>query len=437
MTSRKKILLIQPDQKMRTKASHLSRPIALAYVAALTPDHWEVEIVDEVNQPINFEYPWDLVGITAYTSNAPRAYEVADAFRKRGVPVILGGIHITVRPDEAMQYADSVVVGVAEPVWQTLLEDFENNRLKPRYDGKMDSLAGLPIPRRDLLPKPKGVEVIIASKGCPYNCEFCVTPRYYNRKFEHRPVREIIDELKTIKNKIVFFADDNLFGKNKYRDFSLELFGELKKSGLKKIWATYASLDFADDEELLKAARAAGCRVVYVGIESLNQKTLKQMKKGINYRMGREGIEDSIKKFHKHGIAVIGGIIVGNDLDEDNLFEEIYHFVEKSQVDIIDISILTPYPGTNLFDRMNREDRIEDNTYPRDWKKYNEMNLVIKMNQGKRDWLHNGINDLTRKLYSRRMILKSFFRTGKNTRSLIAAFACLDENINLRKIYLK
>lgn len=433
--SRKKLLLVQPSDKTINKGGQLNRPLTIAYVAALTPDHWDIEIVDEITQEINFDKRYDLVGITVYTPNAPRAYQLAEIFREKSVPVVLGGIHISIMPEEAMRYADSVVVGVAEPVWAQLLEDFENNNLKPRYDGVMTCLDDLPMPRRDLLPKSEGIEIMISSKGCPYNCEFCVTPKYYDRKFLHRPISEILREMNSIKEKVIFFGDDNLFGKNKYRDFSVELFRAMKENSSNKIWTTYASLDFAEDEELLKGAREAGCRLIYIGIETINPESLKQMRKGINYRLGKEGIVEAIKKFHKHGLAVAAGIMLGNDHDAEDHFEELLEFADYAEIDVIDLAILTPYPGTKLYERLDKEKRIEAKSYPEDWKNYNELNLVYKLHNKDKAQFLEGLTLFSSRLYSWRAIAKRVFRTFKYTRNVLISLACLAENINSRKVF--
>ena len=313
----KKLLLINPVG--RRSGLLLSRfstfsPLGLAYVAAVTPPNWEVRIADENFDTFQFEEA-DLVGITAFTSNITRAYEIARQYRKRKIKVVIGGIHASMMPDEAQQFADSVVVGEVEDIWHKLLADFESNCLKPLYIGpRIEYGRSKILPRRDLLHPNYFWHSIQTSRGCPFNCHFCSVSRYLGNKFRQRSAQNVLAELADIKGQFLAFLDDNLIGyspESKAR--TLELFNGMIKGGLNQKWWMQTSINAADDEHIIEAAAQAGCIFAFIGFETISKASLRDMKKGINIKIGVQNYQKVVDVFHKYGIAVYGAFIIGND----------------------------------------------------------------------------------------------------------------------------
>lgn len=288
----KKLLLINPvGQKSGFLLSKYSNhaPLGLAYVAAVTPDHWEVRIADENIQPFQMEEA-DLVGITAFTSNINRAYEIAASYREKGIKVVIGGIHASMLPEEALRFTDAVVVGEVEGIWGEVIRDFENNRLRPLYKGPQLDLNDYSIlPRRDLLHPDYVWNSVQTSRGCPFNCTFCSVSRYLGRNYRQRPAENVIRELENIPGERIAFLDDNLIGysaENKKR--AEALFRGMIERGLKKKWWMQTSINAAEDDELLRLAAQAGCLFALVGFETTEPRVLQGMKKKGQFKGGGE-----------------------------------------------------------------------------------------------------------------------------------------------------
>lgn len=425
----KKLLLVQPVSRLSLKSGldmNLTQvpPLALAYIAALTPGDWEIKIVDEYMEKIDFETHWDIVGITALTSIAPRAYEISEEFRKRGVTTVIGGIHVYSCSDEALNYCDAVVIGEAETEWPKLIEDYEKGRLKRVYKGDRPDLKNLPIPRRDLLSDKYPYDVIQTSRGCHLNCEFCIVRCIYGIQ-RYRPIDEVLNEFETLKKREVFVTDDNFFvSRHKEgKERAIALCKGLIERKIKKMWMTHGSLDAADAPELLEHARKAGCKIIYVGIESLIPENLKLMNKAVNYKLQLEGIKKAIKIFHKHGIAVWAAIIFGYDYDNVSVFQRTLDFVREVGLDIAHFGIFTPYPGTRYRERLLKENKILFHNYPDDWDLYDSEHMVIKLKDLNSEEMIRGLDYLSRKIYSTGPRMLSTFKTLVNTRSLILPFA--------------
>lgn len=361
---KRKLLLINPALTSPAGRRRLSvaglatmEPLGLAYVAALTPPGWDVYIADEVVEEIPRDFRPDLVGLTSLTPTAPRAYEIASGFRAQGVSVVMGGMHATLCPDEAARYVDTVFCGEAEGAWPELVADFENGRLRDRYKGNTSDMANLPLPRRDLYRRRYRVALISASRGCQYRCEFCALWKFEAGRFRTRPVREVLAELRHLPREapVTLFTDDNIMAD---RDRSLELFQAMTKHGLQRRHAVQASLDIADDDELLSALRASGGMVVLIGLESVNEATLRTMRKGVNLRVGVEHYRDKIARLHAHGLMAAATFIFGGDGDEANVFDRTAHFVLDAGVDLAHFGLLIPTPGTDVFDRLASEGRL-------------------------------------------------------------------------------
>lgn len=437
----KKLLLIHPSSRSEAMgfgqtASWGLPPLALAYVAALTPQSWGVRIVDEYQEPANPLEECDLVGISTYTCTATRAYDLSALFRQRGIPVVLGGIHASMIPDEAACYADALVLGEAEAVWPTVIADVENGRLQKRYAGGRPPLAGMPIPRRELFSPKYEMDVIQTTRGCPFSCEFCSVTAFNGAEYRQRPVNEVLDELQTIGKKVVYFIDDNFFGiTREHEQRALELCRGITARNLRKIWVTQASINIAGNPEVLKAAYRSGCRGLYLGIESVILDTLKEMKKGVNARIGLEGMCQAIRTIHACGISVIGAFVFGNDHDDPTVFQKSLDFMKKAGVDIPQHGILTPYPGTKIYERFRAENRITCSHYPDDWEKYNTDHLVFTPRQLAPAELIEGFNYVARRCFSRNAIWRQALKTWWNTKSLTAALLAYNLNRDSRSFY--
>lgn len=369
-----KLLLIAPAREEAVKRSRryhsLAPPMNLGIVAALTPPGVEISLVDENLAPVDLDAKFDLVGITAVTQTAPRAYRLADSFRHTGATVVLGGIHPSVLPEEASQHADAVVVGEAEDVWPVVIQDFRNGALKKVYRSTArPDLADLPWARRDLFP-PKGYRLSLSlatTRGCPYSCAFCTVTSFFGRTYRFRPIPQVLQELESVRNgRLVFFVDDNIVGNPKR---AKEFFRALIP--YKIHWIGQASINMARDTELLDLASASGCTGLFVGIESLSPMSLASVSKRFN-RV--EEYEAAIKKIHSYGISIAGSFIFGFDYDTDDVFQETVNFVKKTRIETPQYGILTPFPGTAVHEGMEREGRI----LSRDWSKYRLDNVVFE-----------------------------------------------------------
>jgi radical SAM superfamily enzyme YgiQ (UPF0313 family) len=371
-----RIRLVYPDPNPRVGLSGRKvESAALQLLAAITPTTHEVSIVQEhLGDPVRFDdADVDLVGISAMTIQARRAYEIADGYREAGKTVVLGGIHPSVLPDEALQHADAVVVGEAEPVWPQVLTDAANHRLHGIYRGQdYADLSVLPDYRRDLFPKRSTFSLgsVQAARGCPYDCSFCSATLFAGRKYRYRPVENVIAEIKGMGNRLIFFLDDNIFSSEPY---CRQLFAELKK--LDVIWVGQASLHLtASNPELLRLAADSGCFALFVGIESLSEANLRSTRSlAKNMVSSPAAMGTSIRVLHDHGIMVMAGVIFGFDDDDPGVFARMRDFLGDHGVAHGSFSALTPFPGTRLFEELHAEGRIT--SY--DWSKYDGATAVF------------------------------------------------------------
>ncbi|TAN60017.1 B12-binding domain-containing radical SAM protein [bacterium] len=375
----------------------------LPTIAALTPMDWEVEILDARVTPVDYNAKVDIVGITGFTTEMPSAFEIADNFRKKGVAVVMGGVHVSSLPDEALTHADAVVIGEAETVWAKLLDDFKNGALKRVYKApRLCDMKNMAIPRRDLLDRnmyASGFNTLQATRGCPFNCDYCAVTAFFGKEFRVRPVKEVIDEIKTFDTKEFFFVDDNIAGRPKY---AKELFKELIP--LKKIWGSQASITMAKDPELLELYAKSGGRYVFIGLETLSQKNLDKMHKGWN---SAKDYKEAIEKIHAVGINVIGSFVFGLDDDDKTVFENTFNFIMDAGVDAAQFHILTPLPGTVTYAEFEKEGRITD----RDWAKYHTGEVVFKPKGMTVDELQNGYHWIFRKTYALKNMMKRCLRS--------------------------
>lgn len=423
--SKKKLILINPfNRRTREKLfdmSTISPPLGLGVIAALTPDDWDIELIDENFDEFVYKDA-DLVGITALTSAANRAYELAQIYRNKGIPVVLGGIHVSMLPEEALKYANSIVIGEAEGVWNQLINDFENGELKQRYDGTLNDLNGSVVPRRDLFHPSYSYSNIQTTRGCPMRCDFCSVHTFNGSKYRQRPVNEVLDEIETIEDDLLFFVDDNLIGYTKQSaDRAIELFKGMIDRGIKKDWYCQASLNIADNKEVLKYAAESGCRMILIGIESEKIDQLKETNKKMNLKIGIDHYEDSFNKIHKHGISVLGALVFGLDSDSIEDIRNRTRFAIESGIDAMQATIVTPLPGTSLFKRLEKEGRLLYTDFPQDWERYHFHEVSHKPILMSPDELTTAMEECWKTLWDEKTVYRKMLKTLKSTRNAKAA----------------
>src|SRR6266404_628624 len=341
--------------------------LTMPLLAAWTPDHWEVSHTDEIVQRVDFNKRADLVGITANTPAAPHAYNLAREFRRRGVAVAIGGPHATLLPDEVAQHADAVVVGEGELVWPELLADFERGELKRIYAScALPDLKKMQAPRWDLIKgRVYGKGVTIATRGCPFACEYCTIPQMYQRRMRYRPVGEVVAEIRRMPGRALIFWDDNI-GAN--RPYAKELFAAI--APLKRWWTSQCTADVAFDDEFLSLAARSGCKALFLGLETISQASLKLANKRHNRAAEYREV---IRRLHGHSIAVQAGVVFGFDHDDRSIFRTTVEFYRSASLDSATVSVLIPFPNTPLFNRLDAEGRI----LTRDWSKYDGKSHVV------------------------------------------------------------
>ena len=371
----KKVLLIFPREKGIKFSNDTLYPfpmLGLTLLASLFPKDYEVKIINEAIEEIDFNANVDLVGITGLTCVIRRAYAVADRFRERGVKVILGGVHASLLPGEAKEHSDAVFIGEAEGRLEKILSDFEAGALKPFYKNQeWKDLRSLPLPRRDLLSRHYSpfFKAIETTRGCPNRCEFCAVPAMNGKRYRTRPLEEVNQELSFIirkKGEYLFLVDDNVTAR---KDYALRLFEIFKRHAVK--WMGFATIQIAKDEELLKRAQESGCISLFIGFESLLQENLDGASKRF---VNTKELSDLIHTVQGHRIGIHGSFIFGFDGDDSTIFRKTIEFVQKNNIELPSFSILTPFPGTPLQKRVEEEGRILD----RDWSHYDMSHVVFK-----------------------------------------------------------
>ena len=393
--------------------------LALPTVAALTPEDWEVAIHDARAEPVDYDQKVDLVGLTAFTAEAPSAYEIADNFREKGVPVVMGGIHASALPEEALEHVDAVVIGEAEGVWKTLLRDLEAGRLQPTYraEARCD-MQEMKIPRRDLLNREMYVSLVYtiqATRGCPFDCEYCAVTGVFGRQFRTRPVAQVIDEIRAFDTREFFFVDDNICGRPGY---AKELFRALVP--LRKIWGGQTSITFARDDELLDLYAKSGGRYAFIGFETISQEGLASLNKQWS-RVDTYG--EAIRKIHDAGINILGSFMFGLEVDDTSVFQRTLDFIVEHGIDAARFHILTPFPGTRLYAALEADGRILE----RDWAKYHAGEAVFQPRNMTARELEDGFFRIYRKTYSIGRTIKRVFRSWRGIPYRLAV------NFNQRK----
>lgn len=373
-------------------------PLGLITVASLTPAKHEVRVVDEAVEEIDFDSPADLVGITCNTATFSRACQIADIFRARGKTVVMGGIHPTALPEEALEHCDAVLAGEAEGVWPGLLADVEEKRLQPIYrTPDFPPLGGYPFPRRDLLKSGAyWANTVQTARGCPFGCEFCSVTAFFGGTYRTRPVAEVIAEVESLDRGPVFVVDDNIMA---VPEHSGPLFEALKRLPRKIRWYGQASLTMMKHPELLVSAAKSGCRGLFIGLESISERILRKMGKPFNHPC------DYRKHFaflHSLGIRVIGAFVFGEDDDADSI-DETVRFVDEAKIDLVQYALATPLPGTKLWERVR--DRIVET----DRSKYDGRHVTVQHPTLSKERLQEVFNSAYRRTCSYRSIFHRLF----------------------------
>jgi len=397
----------------------LWKPLGLLVLAGLTPPDWETSILDENLARVDYETlprP-DVVGITAFTSQAPRAYEIAGHFRARGVPVVMGGIHASMCVKEASRYVDSIVTGEAEPVWADVLEDARADCLKTRYDGGLAPMEQIVPARHDLLGHGYAFGSIQTTRGCSLNCSFCSVTRFNGASYRQRPVPEVVEEYRSIPEDRVLIVDDNLIGrKPEHIERAKELFRALAEADTGKSWIGQTTINFADDEELLTLAEKAGCVGLFIGFESVVPEGLRELGKKSAMLSGRN-IPASVERVRSHNILVVGSFIMGLDTDRPGVGRLIAEAASRYGVDNMNVLFLTPLPGTRLWKQLAAEGRIAFDAFPQDWKYYTLNYPVAHYKYLTRDQIVHEMNQCNSTFYSISNILERLGRSllvGRN-----------------------
>ncbi|NND69954.1 MAG: B12-binding domain-containing radical SAM protein [Rhodothermales bacterium] len=356
--------------------------LGLLTLAALTPDHHELDYieVDDIDEVGDLSDQYDLAAISTFSAQAPEAYDLADRLRGQGVTVVMGGLHVTVLKDEALKHCDAVVVGEGEPVWNALLLDLENDHLRHVYDGRPYNydLADAPVPAYELLNIDRYNRLTVqTSRGCPHRCDFCASSILLTETFKQKPIENVLAEIDRIKElwdrPFIEFADDNSFVNRKYWR---ALLPELKKRNVK--WFTETDLSVASDSELLRMMKESGCAQVLIGFESPTRAGLDGIELHNNWKFKRfDKYKEAIESIQSHGITVNGCFIVGMDGQTVDVFDDIFDFVRDSGLYEVQITLLTPFPGTPLYARLEREGRL---THPGKWERCTlfDLNFVPK-----------------------------------------------------------
>ena len=386
--------------------------LSTTLLAALTPLKHEVTIHDESIAPLDFDEACDLVAVSAMTPLAPRGYEIAEEYRRRGVPVVMGGMHPTWLPEEAITHCDAVVIGEADEIWATVVRDAERGKLKRFYQQKdRTDLSHLPVPRRELLP-PKGYffeNTVQTTRGCPFDCEFCSVTAIYGGTYRTRPIKEIEREIQSLRRATayIFFVDDNIVGDMRY---ARELFSMLSQYRLR--WVSQGPISIAQNEKLVRLMAQAGCHGMFIGFESLNPENLALMGKKTNKV---ERYEAGIKRFHDHGIGVHASFVFGYDYDDPSVFEGFMKFVNRNKIDGAFLPILTPFPGTRIHQRLKAEGRI----ITEDWSQYDMATVVFRPKGMTIEELQEGFWWVNKEFYSVRSMARRIFQPFTMRRSLI------------------
>jgi len=405
----KKVLLITVSsdeiKKIRWARYIKFQQCTMPYLAALFPQEWEVTHIDEETRPVDFTQTYDLVGLTFHTPCCYHAYEIAARFRARGVPVIMGGPHVTLVPEEAERHADSIFIGEAENTLPLFLADLAQGTTRKRYqDNGGAGLAQAPLLQKQHFHRADHTAgTLFATRGCPNACEFCCIARMYPRKLQTRPVAEVVKDLSSFKGKVAVFWDDNISADPEY---AKELFRAI--APYKKWWTAQASIRAGEDPGFLELAYKSGCRHLFIGFESVSQMSLDHARKSFN-QVAR--YREIIRRIHAHGISIQAGIVFGFDCDTPEVFDKTLDFLRENGISQATFNMLTPYPGTPLFTRLKAEGRI----VTEDWSRYNSRaDVVFQPKHMTPEQLQEGFDRVNREFYRLPYIVRRLWASRVN-----------------------
>jgi len=420
------LVLINPlSKKSGAGTSKFSNfpPLSLSFIAAVTSSNYRITLIDENMGKCHFPEA-DLIGITGYTSAIKRGYQIATRYRQKGVPVIMGGIHVSMLADEALKYCDSVVTGEAELIWPSVLKDFENGTLKRIYEGGFADIKKLPLPRRDILRSDYYWGTLQTSRGCPLKCNFCSVSAFNGHRFRRRTMNDVISELKQIKQKLIWLIDDNIIGfKVSDRYWLSEFLAKVRELKLNKIFFAQSSIQIGEYPDLLRLANKAGIKIILLGIESVEEQSLKSLNKSLNSSMLRRNkYYELINTIRKSGIGVLGSFILGSDTDSLRSFKATYDFIRKSRIDILQLMKATPLPGTKFYEKLDSENRIIDKNYPNAWDEYRLTRMLFEpKNLSVRD-VYEGFAWIKLNYYRWPVKIRRYLRTIIETKDIVTAY---------------
>ena len=411
-----KIKLIQPamlprpmDTKLKTR---MAPSLALLTLANLTPKEHEVIIENENVESINFDEKVDLVAITVTVDVMNRAIEIAKEFRKRSVKVVAGGIHITADPKGAYGYFDAICVGMAERIWQRILFDAQNDSLKEIYNDML-SISGQEIvsPDYDIIDNSKYLytNIISTSRGCPFECDFCYnSSQSVHKAYINRPIEDVIREIKTLRTRHIMFIDDNFIGNPSW---TKEFLAQIRPLGLKYNAAVTSNI--VDMPDILDDLKESGCQSLFIGFESINDKAIDSVNK-VQNSVGK--YERLVEELHKRGIMINASFVFGLDEDDSSVFEKTLDWIVKNKIETVTSHILTPYPGTRLYENLHKQGRITDF----DLSKYNTANVVYRPKNMTQEELYDGYLWIYKEVYSFKNIIKRLPSSKKQWISYLA-----------------
>ena len=397
-----KIKLIQPamiqrpmDTKLKTR---MAPSLALLTLANLTPKEHEVIIENENVESINFDEKVDLVAITVTVDVMNRAIEIAKEFKKRSVKVVAGGIHITADPKGAYGYFDAICVGMAERIWQRILFDAQNDSLNEIYNDML-SISGQEIvsPDYDIIDNSKYLytNIISTSRGCPFECDFCYnSSQSVHKAYINRPIEDVIREIKTLRTRHIMFIDDNFIGNPSW---TKKFLAQIKPLGLKYNAAVTSNI--VDMPDILDDLKESGCQSLFIGFESINDKAIDSVNK-VQNSVGK--YERLVEELHKRGIMINASFVFGLDEDDSSVFEKTLDWIVKNKIETVTSHILTPYPGTRLYENLHKQGRITDF----DLSKYNTANVVYRPKNMTQEELYKGYLWIYKEVYSFKNIVK-------------------------------
>lgn len=426
-----RITLLRPNMGDYRSTDGLP-PMSMSILAAYTPDDIEVTFYDDKIEVIPEDDHPDLVAITVETFTARRAYELAERYHSRGIPVIMGGYHPSFLPDEVLQHADTIVIGDAEDVWQKILSDARNDCLQTIYRGSIQiGLENFRVNKSIFAGKKyMPVEPVQYSRGCRFTCDFCSIHAFYQRSLRARPLDNLVAELETLnRNKLVFFVDDNLFSSRHYLEALLDA---LQPLGLR--WSCQISIDVARDETLLDRMAHAGCMFVLIGFESLSGANLKQMGKPWNHVAG--DYHEVVSKLHRRGIAVYGTFVFGYDDDTLDLIDRSLEFAIETRLEIANFNPLTPTPATPLYDRLLKEGRLLSESWWLD-PDYRYGDPIFKPMKMEPEAFAQKCFDVKKAFYSWRSISTRVLGTEAGIRPFRTGIVGLANLISRREVYRK